>query len=130
MAKEIPSALKQLFANQQLAGADELIDSLTAVGKLMGEKLARAAKVERVLPSLVESVVACDLRYSGGEAEGEFNLDAMAIVRLELDGVDDAIFHCSPLTLKRLVKTLEDAVRDLENLSKLAQKLQKTEEGC
>jgi hypothetical protein len=73
------------------------------------------------MPPLVEVSIACDLRYVPGENSDKFDLVPMAIVRLELDGVDDAIFQCSRQALKRLIKTLENAASTLDTLEKFAQ---------
>lgn len=115
------AALQRACAEAQLTGADTLLRELSIAAAAMAKRFARNTKLERAMPSLVDSVIACDLRYLPGEKTGEFDLAPMAIVRLQFDGADDAIFHCSPQSLERFIKKLQDAVATLDVLEKIAQ---------
>ncbi len=117
---EIAGVLGQALSNLKIVGADTLLSELKPVAAAIRKSFERVRKLERTMPTLGNAVVDCDLRYLAGEEAGELGFAPMAIVRLELEGVDDAIFHCTPRALRRLIKTFQEAATILDTLEEKA----------
>lgn len=122
-----PDALDQLKQKLQsssddptiLSNFEQLLDQIGSTAVNLDRQGSTVGKIASTMPTYEGCAVACDMRLVTYEEHKRKELIPVAIVRVQLDEDEPAIFQCTLKQLGHFIKKLEEAK---ESLSLIEQK--------